>query len=50
MSRGQLNWRITIPPDGSLPFQGVAPDSEFNGLPALILPAGWRIRAVLSWD
>jgi hypothetical protein len=25
MSRGQLNWRITIPPDGRLPFDGVAP-------------------------
>jgi hypothetical protein len=25
MSRGQLNWLITIPPDGSLPFSGVAP-------------------------
>jgi len=25
MSRGQLNWRITIPADGSLPLQGVAP-------------------------
>lgn len=25
MSRGQLHWRITIPPDGRLPFGGVAP-------------------------
>ena len=25
MSRGDLAWRITIPPDGSLPFGGVAP-------------------------
>jgi hypothetical protein len=25
MSRGRLNWRITIPPDGRLPFDGVAP-------------------------
>ncbi len=25
MTRGQLNWLITIPYDGSLPFQGVAP-------------------------
>ena len=25
MSRGHLNWRITIPPDGRLPFEGVAP-------------------------
>src|SRR5258708_31444422 len=25
MSRGQLNWRITIPRDGKLPFDGVAP-------------------------
>ena len=25
MSRGQLNWLITIPKDGSLPLQGVAP-------------------------
>ena len=25
MSRGQLNWLITIPPDGSLPLAGVAP-------------------------
>ena len=25
MSRGQLNWLITIPPDGSLPFGGIAP-------------------------
>ncbi|MBL1264273.1 VOC family protein [Candidatus Methylomicrobium oryzae] len=25
MSRGQLNWQITIPPDGDLPLQGMAP-------------------------
>lgn len=25
MSRGDLNWLITIPPDGSFPFDGVAP-------------------------
>jgi hypothetical protein len=25
MTRGQLNWLITIPPDGSLPLQGIAP-------------------------
>jgi len=25
MSRGKLNWQITIPTDGSLPFDGVAP-------------------------
>ena len=25
MSRGELNWLITIPPDGSLPLKGVAP-------------------------
>ena len=25
MSRGQLNWLITIPGDGSLPFNGIAP-------------------------
>ena len=25
MSRGQLNWLITILPDGSLPLQGIAP-------------------------
>jgi hypothetical protein len=25
MSRGQLHWLITIPPDGSLPLDGVAP-------------------------
>jgi hypothetical protein len=25
MSRGELNWLITIPSDGSLPFDGVAP-------------------------
>jgi hypothetical protein len=25
MSRGTLNWLITIPPDGSLPLQGIAP-------------------------
>lgn len=25
MSRGKLNWLITIPEDGSLPLQGVAP-------------------------
>ena len=25
LSRGQLHWRITIPADGSLPLQGVAP-------------------------
>lgn len=25
MSRGALNWLITIPPDGSLPLQGIAP-------------------------
>ncbi len=25
MSRGPLNWLITIPADGSLPFEGVAP-------------------------
>jgi Glyoxalase-like domain len=25
MSRGKLNWQITIPADGSLPFDGVAP-------------------------
>jgi hypothetical protein len=25
MSRGSLNWLITIPPDGSLPLEGVAP-------------------------
>jgi hypothetical protein len=25
MSRGQLNWLITIPADGSLPLEGVAP-------------------------
>ena len=25
MSRGQLNWLITIPEDGSLPLEGVAP-------------------------
>jgi hypothetical protein len=25
MSRGQLNWLITIPSDGSLPFNGIAP-------------------------
>jgi len=25
MSRGELTWRITIPADGSLPFEGVAP-------------------------
>jgi hypothetical protein len=25
MSRGQFNWRITIPPDGKLPLQGIAP-------------------------
>jgi hypothetical protein len=25
MSRGSLNWQITIPPDGSLPLDGIAP-------------------------
>jgi Glyoxalase-like domain len=25
MSRGQFEWLITIPPDGSLPFHGIAP-------------------------
>lgn len=25
MSRGQLNWHITIPADGSLPLQGIVP-------------------------
>lgn len=25
MSRGELNWLVTIPPDGSLPFGGAAP-------------------------
>jgi len=25
MNRGELNWLITIPSDGSLPFEGVAP-------------------------
>ena len=25
MSRGELNWLITIPPDGSLPLEGIAP-------------------------
>jgi hypothetical protein len=25
MSRGQLNWLITLPADGSLPLQGIAP-------------------------
>lgn len=25
MSRGQLNWLMTIPSDGSLPFNGIAP-------------------------
>ena len=25
MSRGDLNWQITIPADGSMPFDGVAP-------------------------
>jgi hypothetical protein len=25
MSRGQLNWRVTISADGSLPLQGIAP-------------------------
>ena len=25
MSRGELNWLITIPKDGSLPLQGLAP-------------------------
>ena len=25
MTRGQLNWRITIPGDGGLPLQGIAP-------------------------
>jgi hypothetical protein len=25
LSRGALRWRITIPPDGSLPLQGIAP-------------------------
>ncbi|MGJ0483943.1 MAG: VOC family protein [Methylomicrobium sp.] len=25
MSRGRLNWLITLPPDGSLPMQGIAP-------------------------
>jgi hypothetical protein len=25
MSRGPLHWQITIPADGSLPFDGVAP-------------------------
>src|SRR5260370_5931755 len=25
MSRGELHWRITIPPDGRLPFYGLAP-------------------------
>jgi len=25
MSRGALAWQITIPPDGRLPFQGIAP-------------------------
>jgi hypothetical protein len=25
MSRGELNWLITIPSDGSLPFDGAAP-------------------------
>ncbi len=25
MSRGELSWLITIPPDGSLPFAGIAP-------------------------
>jgi hypothetical protein len=25
MSRGELHWRITIPQDGSLPLDGIAP-------------------------
>lgn len=25
MSRGDLSWRLTVPPDGSLPFGGAAP-------------------------
>ena len=25
LSRGQLNWLMTIPSDGSLPFNGMAP-------------------------
>jgi hypothetical protein len=25
MSRGQFNWRITIPPSGKMPLQGIAP-------------------------
>ena len=25
VSRNQFNWRITIPPDGRLPLQGIAP-------------------------
>jgi hypothetical protein len=25
MTRGDLRWRLTVPPDGSLPFGGAAP-------------------------
>lgn len=42
MSRGQLNWLITIPKDGSLPLQGVAP-TLINGLPKLIPRTRCRI-------
>lgn len=42
MSRGSLDWQITIPPDGRLPYRGVAPaviqwKQELH--PALKLPA-----------
>jgi hypothetical protein len=41
MSRGQLNWLITIPSDGSLPLQGIAPtliEWPAGEHPAALLP------------
>lgn len=47
MTRGQLSWRLTIPPDGSLPFSGLCPhliqwDAPIH--PAAMLPdSGCRL-------
>lgn len=41
MSRGSLEWRITIPQNGSLPFEGIAPmliEWGDNSHPAAALP------------
>lgn len=52
MTRGDLRWRITVPPDGSLPMQGGFPTlikwDDMAGHPATKLPpSGCRL---LRWE